>query len=616
MLQKLNERVKGLFAWIVVILIAFTFMMFGVDYFLQSKQSPGSVAEVNGEVIPATVFEQVYRRLRHQDTSNLSAPEDAALKKQIVEQLIVNTLTLQAANQAGFFVGQGQVVAALLQIPQFLENGKFSPARYQQVLAASMYTPSALQHEIGQDLLMNQQRFMFVNTDFALPSEIKNYTALLFEKRDYQYAIVPVKPLIEKATVTEAAIKGYYQAHEKQFVKPAQVSLAYVMLTLDQFKKTTTVSDDEVRQYYHENESSFKSPARWKLSHLFYAFPQHATPKQQEAIKEKAQDAYDTLKKSPSLFNEWVKQHSDDQVSARHEGVLPWLTLGQSPFDEILPTLTKSEQISQPFKTKDGYEIFKVLEYIPATTKPFEQAATTIRTQLLNEKAQMSYAKALETLGEMSYQNPDTLEPVSRELQLPILQTAPFTPSGGTEPITQHAEVLRLAFSPDIKTLGNNSEPIQINPTTVIVLRVKKQYPAELEPFQAVKAQIETQLKTNAAKKDIEKLAQSVMNGSLSLPDQYRWQDSTQESRTGETKNPVIRELAFKLSQPKQIDGAYLPTGDYVFVRLATITPGKFESMDQAQRQTITQQLQSAYGTIDYDLYVRGLLDGAKIKRY
>ena len=35
MLQKLNERIQGLVAWIIIILVAITFTLFGVDYYLQ-----------------------------------------------------------------------------------------------------------------------------------------------------------------------------------------------------------------------------------------------------------------------------------------------------------------------------------------------------------------------------------------------------------------------------------------------------------------------------------------------------------------------------------------------------------------------------------------------------
>ena len=46
MLQKLNERIQGVVAWLVIILIAITFTLFGVDYYLQSHQT--SNAKVSG----------------------------------------------------------------------------------------------------------------------------------------------------------------------------------------------------------------------------------------------------------------------------------------------------------------------------------------------------------------------------------------------------------------------------------------------------------------------------------------------------------------------------------------------------------------------------------------
>lgn len=611
MLQQFNERIKGVVAWVVVILIAFTFVIFGLDYFVQSKQSTSSLAEVNGEAIPVSLFEQVYQRVQRQDTS---ASQDTVIKKQILEDLIINTLALQSAAKTGFYLSPAQVTSSIMHIPQFQENGKFSVARYQQVLSASRFTPENLQREVSQGMLINQQRFAFISGAFVLPAEVARYASLLYETRDYAFSIVPMKAFMPKREVTEADAHTYYQAHLQQFTTRERVSLDYVLLSMDQFKSNAKVTEEEVRQYYQENVASYKTPARWKVSHLLYAFPAEANDKQQEQTRQKAQAAYETLIKTPTYFNELVNKESDDRLTAKQHGELPWLTLGQSPFDKVLLTLNHVDQISAPFKTNRGYELFKVIQFTPAELKPFAQVSESIRTQLLTEKAQANYAKALESLGELSYQSPDTLEPVAHALKLPILHTQPFSKEGGSDPITQNPELLKAAFSTDVKSLGNNSEPIQVNPSSVVVIRVQKQFPPQPQPFKMVQAQIEQTILNQQAKKEAEAWGLKIIKGE-GLPKHLTWETVSNESREGETKHAQIRDVAFTLTQNKQVIGAFLPTGEYMLVRLDAIRPGKYDALDQEQQQALMHQLESAYGTIDYDLYMRELVETASIKR-
>jgi peptidyl-prolyl cis-trans isomerase D len=295
---------------------------------------------------------------------------------------------------------------------------------------------------------------------------------------------------------------------------------------------------------------------------------------------------------------------------------LPWLTLGQSPFDNVLLTLNHVGQVALPFKTSKGYELFKVVQYTPEEVKSFTQVKEVIRTQLLTEKAQANYAKVLESLGELSYQSPDTLEPVSQALKLPILHTLPISKEGGSDSMTQNPELLKAAFSSDVKSLGNNSEPIQINPSTVVVIRVQKRFPPHPESFQSVQNRVENELLIQQAKKQVEALGLKIIKGSATLPKSLAWQSVLNEAREGETKHSPIRDVAFTISQNKQVVGAFLMNGDYMLVRLDGVHAGKYQSLDQEQQHALMHQLESAYGAIDYNLYMRELVETASIKRY
>ncbi len=91
MLQKFNEKIRGVFAWIIIVLIAITFTLFGVDYYLQSHNRSNVEVEVNGEPISQARFETNYRRIRQQqDITSLTPDRDKQIKQQVLDEMIVN----------------------------------------------------------------------------------------------------------------------------------------------------------------------------------------------------------------------------------------------------------------------------------------------------------------------------------------------------------------------------------------------------------------------------------------------------------------------------------------------------------------------------------------------
>ena len=113
-----------------------------------------------------------------QDPAKVTAASDAQLKQQVLEQLIVNEISVEAAKEQGFQVTPAQANAAILSIPQFQEDGQFSPNRYQQAISGALFTPDSFNKQVQQGMLLNQQRFAIIGTSFTLPSEVDRFVKL------------------------------------------------------------------------------------------------------------------------------------------------------------------------------------------------------------------------------------------------------------------------------------------------------------------------------------------------------------------------------------------------------------------------------------------------------
>lgn len=624
MLQKLNERIQGVVAWLVIILIAITFTLFGVDYYIQSHQTSNAKVVVNKQPISNQAFDTSYRRARaQQDLTQMTAADEKNLQNQVLNQMITNEVTVQAARRYGFEVSPEQANAAIVNIPQFQEDGHFSTQRYQQALSGALFTPETFQTEVRQGMLLNQQRFAFMGSSFALPEEIKRFVRLYMQTRDYDYITIPASHFEKEIKISEAAVADYYKKHQKEFMAPELVDVDYVKLSMSDIRSKITISEDDVKRYYDENQSNFLTPAQWQVAHILFALPENASQEEVEQARKKADDVYNELQKNPQQFEQLVTSTSDDKLSIPDKGVLPWVTAGQNEYGKILSSLTTVGQISSPQKTKHGFEIFKLIAYKPVTTRSIADVDSMIREQLATDMAQTRYAQALEQLSDLSYQSPDSLQPAADSLGLKIQHTEPFSRSSGPKSLGNNKQLINAAFSHDVLDLGNNSDPVQIDNDAVIVLRVNHHIPAKEQSLATVHNQIEKLLTKKFAEAKAKEIGSNLLNPvedkqqkELMTSNKLQWQEVVKAGRDNDKSNALINDLAFNLLRPESRDGLVLTNGDYVVVKLKRINDGQLSSLDNEQRNSLVQQIEASYGMMDYDLYVNSLMKHAQIEQH
>lgn len=624
MLQKINERIQGVVAWTVIILITVTFSLFGIDYYIQSKDSGQTEVRVNGEPISKQLFELQFRRERQMRDATLNSQEsEKLLKKKTLEDMIDNLVVKQGAQQLGFYVSNAEADSAILSIPQFQLDGRFSQSRYEQALSTALYTPETFQHQVQLGMLINQQRFAFMGTAFALPAEVDRFVKLYMQKRTYDTCLISANLFKQKVNVSEQAIKDYYETHRQEFITPEHIKIEFVRLSMDALKKQVKVTEASLKSYYESNQQSFTVPTQWKVAHILLSFPKNALEDAKVQVKQKAEKTYTALSRHPEQFESLVQRVSDDKLSARHQGELPWISAGTTPFDKALLTLKKSGDLTKPVLTTRGYEIFKLIDIKQSYTKPFKTVQAQIREELIHDQLQTSYAEQLEKLSDLTYQTPDTLSTVSEALNIPIEKTEFFTRQGTKSGISTHEKVLTAAFNPDVLELGNNSEPIQLDDNTVIVLRVLDRQKSEQKPFSEVREAIVKTLTDEKASLAAQKFGDALLarqHDKAFLDQALReknlsWVHSQENPRDHSiTQNPQVNEFAFSLSKSRPLGGVRLENGDYAVVRLIAIHDGQFDSLDKELQASIAQQIEASDGINDYNVYMKDLLKRAKIE--
>ena len=629
MLQKINEKIQGLVAWIIVSLVVFTFAMFGLDYYLQSKREGANVAEVNGAPISKQDFELQFRRLTQlQDPLHWSVTRENQLKAQVLNDLILNSLSVQSAKLNGFSVTPNQANAAIVSIPQFQMDGHFNSMKYAQALNGAFFTPQSFQREVQQGMLLNQQRFAFIGTAFALPNEIEQFVKLYMQTRDYSYTRIPALKFVDQADVKQTEVESYYNKHQDVFLSPERLSVKYVELSLPELKNQIKLNPKEVSQYYNDHQTQFMLPAQWDLDHIVIGFSEKATQEEQARALQFAQKLAKRFNENPKAFQEFAakvkKGEFVENGLSLSTASLPTIYAGQTNLDADLVDLNKAGMVSLPVRTTRGYEIFKCRAYMPSHFKELKEVEKQIAELLINEKAQTLFNQMMDKLSELSFQHPDSLEKIAKKLKLSIHETPVFSKRGGQDAFTQNKAIIRSAFSQDVLKYGNNSEPIQLDHDHVVVLRLGQHVPASKQALVDVKLLIAKKLAKKQSQAEARRLGEMLVayrqfpdNSQPTLPvaANLSWKKIEHAARDAADVPAGVNELAFSLPAVGSRSGRTLVGGDYVVVELNQINPGNMSLLDPEQISSITQQLESHFGMMDYDLFIHHKMSHAKIKK-
>ena len=117
-------------------------------------------------------------------------------------------------------------------------------------------------------------------------------------------------------------------------------------------------------------------------------------------VKDKIFEIYNKLEQGGD-FSKIAKEHSDDLSSAKKGGVLPKFGSGKmiKPFDDVAFSLKNEGDFSQPFHTKYGWHILKLLKIYPIDSfenlKPYLESKIKSgnRSQLLEKDLAKKLAK-------------------------------------------------------------------------------------------------------------------------------------------------------------------------------------------------------------------------------
>ncbi|AQQ66569.1 molecular chaperone SurA [Microbulbifer agarilyticus] len=120
----------------------------------QVQQLDRVVAVVDDDVVMASELQQRINTITQQIAAqNVQAPPIDVLRRQVLEQLIVERLQLQMGARAGVTISEEELDQAIARVQQ---NMNLSPAQFQQKLEADGISNNAFRQQIRQELIIRR----------------------------------------------------------------------------------------------------------------------------------------------------------------------------------------------------------------------------------------------------------------------------------------------------------------------------------------------------------------------------------------------------------------------------------------------------------------------------
>lgn len=344
MLQKIGERIQGWIAWVVVAIIAVAFVLFGLEYYLsRSGAQQTTVASVNGVNIDARQVENAYNALQRtyvRQGMALNEQQQKQLKNIALQQLILDQVLLQTADKMKLTVSPLAIQQELAQAPIFQEQGRFSSAKFQQLLRDNGVAPEAFIQKMQASLLVNQLSAGIRASSFVLPEEVAQAYGLRNQQRDFGYIILPSVGF-NKAPPTDEQINAFYKQNSEQFRTPEQVKVAYLL-------STPKTSSEQMGDLVYTNPDSLEPAAK------ALALPIKTTGwLSQQGIPN------DPLFSNPqvlsAIFSDAVfKQNNNSQPIELKNGDWLVVRIAERQASQIQPLAMVREQIKQRLQKEQG----------------------------------------------------------------------------------------------------------------------------------------------------------------------------------------------------------------------------------------------------------------------
>ncbi len=375
MLQSIR---KGSRTWVGVILAVFMMLLFGVwgleDFIRGGFNQASTVITVGDVKVTAREFQNSYQnaitRLQQQTKRSFDyqTAKRMGIVNQVALQFVQDAIYRQELTRLGLRVSDGVIRNELYAIRAFQDaTGKFDRQRFLLYLQQAQVS----QDQIFADLALQTGRRFLLTSVGNFETAPKAYMERLYkfrnESRVAEVVTVDASTIKDIPTPTDDDLKKFVDANKAAFTAPEFRTVQALIVRPADLYKQIKVDSAEVKKIYEADKATkYTTPEKREVHQITFT------------SEDEAKKAYAALV-GGKTFETVGKEFSKTGVTnmgLQEKSAIPIPALRDPAFK------MKTEQVSEPIKSKLAWHIIKVVDIEPENVKPLEAVEAGIVEEL------------------------------------------------------------------------------------------------------------------------------------------------------------------------------------------------------------------------------------------
>ena len=594
MMQFIRDRVQGLVAGAIILLLCLTFLLWGIESYISAARQV-VVAKINGEEIKLQEFQSAFQRMRQRAQAEQGTgfnPDfwaEETTKRRALDVLVEERLLRQVASDARLRISNPQLTEYFRGAEAFQQDGKFSQERFQQIAQSMGLTSAGLEAQARNDLTVQQLRAGIALSAFSTRSEAVELAQLLEQRRDVGYATIqPAKP--DTVSVTDAELEAWFKEHAEDFRIPEKVDLEYLELKLDDLKKEVAVDDAALEAYYDTHKAQYTVQEERSVNHVLVQVKPDAPAAEVEAALTKAKALRASIAGGKSI-EDVAKASSDDIGSRADGGATGFFPKGvMAPEFEAAAFAMQKGDLSEPVKTQFGFHVIKLKDIRPGGTKPFAEARPDVEAAYRTEQAEAAFFERAEKFSDAVNEHPDSLVAAGEKVHLKAGTASRLTRADIDAKFS--SGLTTALWAPEVLKESLATMPVEIGSNRMVAGRVTHYEASRLPSLADVKDDVLARVRDlrvrDAAKARGDAVLARLKKGedprAVVEAEQLQWTEVKAANRDSGELNRAVARAAFRepLDKPDAVGvlGVQLGTGAYVVARVSNLVLPKPESVE------------------------------------
>jgi len=479
MLEMFRNAGKSWVAKILLVLLAGSFAVWGIQDIFGGFRST-ALATVGDQEISSQQysdsFRQALQNLAQQSGQNLSA-EDA--RKLGIDRTILNNLVQSAtidaqASNLKLSISKEMIAEEAKANPIFQNNGNFDPQLFARLLQQNglneeMFVASESRNRARNAITGAVDRgFTPPNTLVEALYRYRN------EQRDAKYFTIAASPA-DVAAPSDEELKKQYDATPAAYTAPEYRSIAVMKVEPADMAPKIAISADELTTGYAKYKLDYFTPEKRTI--LQVSFP---TIDDAKKAKERIAAGEDFL----AIAKERGATDADITFADKSKAEFLDKTIAEAAFR------LKQDEVSEPVSGSLVTALLKATKITPEKQASLEEIKTVLTKRLQDERA-LDEIQSIYDAVEDARAGQTKFEDIAKAQEIPILiipavSAASLDPAGKEVAVPGTQELLKAAFTSDVGVENDALTPQD----SFFWYEVREVIPSALKPFDAVKAQV------------------------------------------------------------------------------------------------------------------------------